>query len=331
MRALLCLPLVLLLGASPLLAQERRDWDDLYRDAIALISKEQWKAAEDVLTRAMKAGPPSGRGVIRRGMFGRDDYFPEYYLGIIYLFTNRPTEAQTQFQVARKRGINVKEKEFAALAQYEARARELIDIDTKNRATADRNQQFKRLLGEAQKLLAGARFDDAEAAARQARELNVDNGTVDTVLQNVQKARATVRLQEALKRNPSAADLRRLLAEYESAGIPLDDLRKRLESAELVERRNTVERTAMVAFYTGNYTQALNALTEAEKLLELTPRGHFYRAVALASQATRGKEVNQSLLQRARQAWQTASRNEDQFKPDLRYVSPQILRLLSGS
>ena len=323
--------IVLLLFATlaPLSAQGRREWVDLYRDAIQLVNKQQWKEAESTLMQAIKSGPPSGRGVINR-VFGSDDYFPEFYLGIIYLYTNRASDAQTQFQIARKRGLNLREREFQRLPEYESRAKELADADAKTAAAADRNQQFKRLLGDAQRSLGDGRYDEAESAAREARGFNIDNAAVDAVLQNIQKARSGSRLQEALRRNPSLPELRRLLTEYEGSGVAVDELRKRIDVAETAERRNVAERAAMVAFYNGNYTQAVNALNEAEKTLALSTRGQFYRAVTLATQATRGKVANEGLLQRARQAWGAANREPDVFKEDLRYISPEILRQLQG-
>jgi hypothetical protein len=321
--------LLLLAMVTPVAAQGRRDWANLYRDAIQLVNKQQWKEAESTLLQAIKSGPPSGRGVIDR-VFGRDDYFPEFYLGIIYLYTNRATEAQTQFQVARKRGLNQREREFQRLPEYESRAKELADAEAKTTAAADRNQQFKRLLGDAQRSLGDGRYEDAESAARQARGFNIDNAAADAILQNIQKARSASRLQEALRRNPSLPELRRLLAEYDGSGAAVDELRKRIDAAETTERRNVAERAAMVAFYNGNYTQAVSALNEAEKTLSLTARGQFYRAVTLATQATRGKVANEGLLQRARQAWGVASREPNVFKEDLRFISPEILRQLQG-
>lgn len=328
-RTLIVFVVALTTTVASMAAQGRRDWDDLYRDAVSLVAKSEWKKAEDVLLQAIKAGPPSGRGQIKR-VFGNDDYFPEFYLGVIYLYTNRPAEAQTQFQTARKRGINPRDREFQRLVEYETRAKELADADAAKRDVANRGQQFKRFIGDAQRLLGESRYDEAENAARQARAFNVDNAVADALLQNIQKARSSSRLQDALKRNPSLPELRRLLSEYDGSGVPLDDLRTRIEAAETSERRNTAERAAMVAFYSGNYSQAINALSEAEKTSALTTRGQFYRAVTLATQATRGKDVNQGLLQRARQAWQTANRNPDGFKADLRYISPEILRQLQG-
>jgi hypothetical protein len=330
-RTLLVILLVLAIAAPPLAAQRSRNWQDLYRDAIALVSKQQWKAAEDTLLQAVKAGPPSGRGQIKRALRSDEDYFPEFYLGVIYLNTNRPVDAQIQFQVARKRGIDLGEREFQRLPEYEARAKELADAEAKTRAAADRGAQFKTLLGQAQRAFTESRYDDAESAVRQALALNLDNTTANALLQNIARARASTRLQDALKRNPGLAELRRLLTEYADSGVNLDEVRRRIDAAEAVARRDTAERAAMIAYYNGQYTQSINALNEAEKALALSARGQFYRAVALATQATRGKVVNQGLLNRARQAWQQANQTPDAFKADLRYISPQILQLLRGS
>jgi hypothetical protein len=325
------------IAAADVSAQRQREWDDLYRDAKELISRaavsgngEEWKAAEAMLEQAQKTGPASGRGVIKR-VFGSDDYFPEFYLGIIYLYTGRPAAAQVQFQVARKRGINLREREFQRLPEYETRANELAAAAANDAKAQQRLQQFKRLLGDAVRLAGQSRFDEAESAARQARALDVDNAEVDKVLQGITKARGGSRLQEALKRNPGLPELRRMLEEYRDSGFSLDEVRRRIDALEAVERRNGAERAAMVAFYSGQYTQSINALNEAEKALSLSPRGQFYRAVVLATQATRGKQINQGLLQRARQAWQQANQTPDVFKADLRYISPQILQLLRGS
>jgi hypothetical protein len=318
-------------------AQRQRDWDDLYRDAKELISRaavsnneQEWKTAEALLDQAIKTGPPSGRGVIKR-VFGSDDYFPEFYLGLIYLYTGRPAAAQAQFQRARKNNINLREREFQRLPEYEASAKTAAEAAAASAGAEKRRADFKRLLGDAVRLAGQSRFDEAESAARQARQLDIDNAEVDKVLQNIGRARGGSRLQEALKRNPGLPELRKLLEEYRDSGFSLDEVRRRIDALEAVERRNGAERAAMVAFYSGQYTQSLNALNEAEKALSLSPRGQFYRAVVLATQASRGKEINQGLLQRARQAWQQASQTPDAFKADLRYISPQILQLLRGS
>ena len=319
------------LGESPVAAQAKREYQDLYREAIEHVGKLEWKLAEDKLVAAQKSGPPSGQNVIRRGVFGRQDYFPEYYLGIVFLNTDRPIEAETQFQVARKRGLDPREKEFAQLPALEAKATNLADIERKRRAGPNPQQVFKTLIDQARRFLGESRYEDAENVARQARGLNVDNAAADELLRNIIRGRANARVQTVLKGSPSVAELRRLLSELGDSGVNLDEVRKRIEAAEAVSRRDTAERAAMLAYYNGEYTQSISALAEAEKAAGLTTRGQFYRAVSMAAQATRGKVVNQGLLREARKWWTTANERPNEFKADLRYISPQLLQLLRGS
>jgi hypothetical protein len=324
--------IVILLTASvvSLSAQGRREWVDLYRDGIDLVAKQEWNGAEAAIRMAMKLGPPSGRNQIKR-TFGSDDYFPEYYLGIILLNTKRPAAAHLQFQIARKRGINLRDREFARLPEYEARAKELADGEANARAAVEaREERFAQLLRDAERHMASSQLDAAEKSLDDARSLNVNFKAVEPLAEQLRLARAASRLRDALNRNPRLPELRRLLDEYGSTGVPLDEIRRRIEIAETTERRDVAERAAMVAFYSGNYTQAVSALNDAEQTLALSTRGLFYRAVTLATQATRGKTVNETMLQRARQAWQEANKAPESFKADLRYVSPEILRQLRG-
>src|SRR5688572_26453700 len=76
--------------AADVAAQSPRPWNDLYREARGHVQRQEWKPAEEKLLAAMKAGPPSGRGKIRGGLFNKDDYFPEFYLGVIMVNTGRP-------------------------------------------------------------------------------------------------------------------------------------------------------------------------------------------------------------------------------------------------
>lgn len=309
-------------------------WDDLYREAIRHVRQQEWQLAEQKLVESKKTGPDSGRGVIRRGLLGRDDYFPEFYMGVVYLNTGRPALAVAQFQTARQRGLNPKDGEFRQIGDLEARATMLAEAEAKSKpkpAPVDPRSQFKALLDQAQKLLAESRYDDAESAARQARGLNVDNVAVDTVILNIETRRRTATLQQQLKGNPGLAELRRLLSEYENTGIAVDELRRRIAAAEAIDARASAERIGMIEFYSGNYQKALGALAGAEKLAPLSARGNFYRACILASLATRGKATNQAQLREARRFYALAAQQADAFKSDLRYVSPRILQLLQGS
>ena len=323
------------LMSAVLSAQGREIWDDLYREAIRHVRDKEWRLAEQKLLESRKTAPGSGRGVIRRGLLGRDDYFPEFYLGVVYLNTGRAALALPQFQTARARGLNPKESEFRQIDQFEKQASTLIETEKRNTpAPPDPREQFKAFLGQAQRSLNEGRFEEAENAAKQARALNVDNAAADAVLLKLYSSRSAARLQQALRGNPGLAELRKLLTEYEGTGVSVDEIRRSItaaETAEAVAARARGERTGMIEFYTGNYQKALGAIAEAEKVAPLSVRGNFYRAVILASLATRGKTTNQGQLREARKFYTLAAQQPDAFKGDLRYVSPRILELLRGS
>ncbi|MGQ0735154.1 MAG: hypothetical protein ACT4QD_16065 [Acidobacteriota bacterium] len=322
---------VLMLSAVSVAGQASADWDDLYREAIRHVQRSEWKPAEDKLLAASKAGPPSGKDVIRR-LMGRDDYFPEFYLGVVYLNTGRAEAAVTQFEVARQRGVDPKTSAFRQLPDLEARAAAIVAAEAAKRpAIPDPKAQFKNLLDQAQRALNDARYDEAQSAAKQARGLNVDNQAADTLLRNIERGRRSAQLQGQLAKSPGLPELRRLLTEYEDSGVPLDEVRKRIADGEALDTRDKTERAAMVEFFSGNYQRAISALAEAEKVMALSARGTFYRACSLASLATRGRSTNQTQLGEARRLYGIAAQNAQEFSADLRYISPRLLELLKGS
>ena len=97
--------MLLVIASLPLSAQQRGGLAGSVPPAITHVQQREWKPAEEKLLTAIGAGPPSGRGVVRR-LRDREDYFPEFYLGIVYLNTNRVGAALAQFQLARKNDVN---------------------------------------------------------------------------------------------------------------------------------------------------------------------------------------------------------------------------------
>jgi tetratricopeptide (TPR) repeat protein len=335
MRAIHRLTIVSLLAVGvSLAAQGKAIWDDLYREAIKHVQRKEWKLAEEKLMESKKTGPASGRGVIRRGLLGRDDYFPDFYLGVVFVNTGRPGLAIPQFQSARKAGLNPRDSEFRQIDQFEATAAALLKAEAdlaESKRPDPKIAQFNKQLDEAQTLFKENRFDEAEAIAKKARAFNVDNAAVDALLQNIGRARLTARLQQQLKASPGLPELRKLLSEYENTGISVEEIRRRIAAAEgaISAARLAVERNGMIEFFSGNYQKALGVFAEAEKSAPLSARSNFYRACTLASLATRGKATNQSQLREARKYYAAAAaENAAAFSRDLRYISPRILELL---
>ena len=114
---------VLLVALSPNVGvAQSPTWFELYDEAIKHVQQGEYEQAEAKLLRAQKEGPASGRSVLRYGSL-RPAYFPEYYLGIVYVSTGRSQEALDQFQRARKANINTRDAEFRAITTFEGQAK----------------------------------------------------------------------------------------------------------------------------------------------------------------------------------------------------------------
>jgi hypothetical protein len=330
MTRILHLAVVGALLASPTLYGQ--DYDDLYREAINHVRQREWQLAEQKLNQARKINPNSGRNVIRRGIMGRSDYFPEFYLGVVYLNTGRAAESLQLFQLARQRGLNPNDNQFRQITELEKRATDIVEAAKRAAVPAGPTpqEQFKTAFGLAQKFFGENRLDDAENAARQARAFNVDNVAVDGLVQKIENARINIRFQTQLKNARTLSDLRALRKEFENTVVRLDELERRITELEAVEARSRGERTGMIEYYTGNYQKALAAFVQAEQSAPLSARGNFYRACILASLAVRGKAIDQNQLREARRYYALAQQQPDTFKTDVRFVSPKLLELLKG-
>ncbi len=96
-------------------------WYELYDQAVEHVARGEWPQAEQKLLQARKLGPRPGRAVPRYGTV-RDSFFPDYYLGVVYLNTRRPREAVKQFEIASGQNPNTSDKKFAQLPTQMAQA-----------------------------------------------------------------------------------------------------------------------------------------------------------------------------------------------------------------
>jgi hypothetical protein len=122
-RIVLAVAIVALIAPSAARAQ---NWYEVYDDAISDIDAGRWPEAERKLLQAIKSGVSSGDRV-RRYSNIYDHYFPEFFLGIVYLQTNRPKPALEQFQRARAAGIDkARNARFRQIATLEKQAQDRI-------------------------------------------------------------------------------------------------------------------------------------------------------------------------------------------------------------
>jgi hypothetical protein len=259
---------VLIIAAVDAVAARQRRWYELYDEAIRHVQQGQWNEAEQKLLQAVKSGPRSGRSVLRYGSL-RDDYFPEFYLGVIYLKTGKAQEALQQFEAARKANLNPQDSEFRLISDYEGEATKALaraagpttpptppaPVPAPNYA-----DQIAKLLTTGRAQLAQRNFDGAEQTATSARDLAVkqnlatERTQAEAFLREVTGGRIVARVEEALtRRDPQAARrelnaLATALPEYR-----VDGLRTRIEQLE------TDIRTANASAVAKQLEEALSA------------------------------------------------------------------------
>jgi len=206
-------------------------WYALYDDAVKLIQSGEFQQAESKLLQAKKEGPASGRNVLRYGSL-RAPYFPDYYLGVVYVSTNRPQEALDAFAAARQANIDAKNNEFKPIGTFEGQARTAL-ANAKNNpgnttkpgtgpgpvvptgpdpavARAASQREFDGLLATARQQLDKKNFDGAELSANSARALSDKQGLgigqrADTLLREIGGNRAIAAVEDAVNRKDPAA------------------------------------------------------------------------------------------------------------------------------
>jgi len=358
-RAITALVILLVLCATAIVDARQKRWYDLYDEARQHVQRQEWGPAEQKLLEAKKSGPAPGRNVLRYGML-RDDYFPDYYLGIVYLNTNRPKEAQTQFQLARTQKINAQDREFQPISSFEARASQEITRlasatpagpggttpasggggtspasgggTPTGPAVPTPAQRFDDLLAQARESLRQKNYVAARNSVTQAIALNVDRGRADAVTREIQQAQTIDALESAIQNRDVSAS-RTALAELQKLAPNANrdaGYTARIDAIERTIRLTDSERTAMRAFFAGNYPQTIAVLNEVAKAGPLSPRGYFYRACGLAAVAIRGPVVDAKGLAQARREYAEALKQRQAIADDRRYISPRILQALGS-
>ena len=357
MRARLLAILVVLLAFHTTVAQQPQWWE-LYDEALKHIQAQEWQEAEAKLLKARELGPPPGRAVLRYGSL-RPPFFPAYYLGIVYQATGRSQEALQQFQLARKANIDLRSAEFRQLSIFEGMAKTAMarapalkevppakdpprepprpaDAPVVPPPAPDYGPQFAQLLAAGRSQLQQRNFDEATRSVTAARDLAIKQSLVnerpqaDALLREIDGARYAARVESAIsRRDIEAARQELLVLSVAAPAYPAEALKKRIDELAGELQTDVLHRNAMRSFFSGNYPQVLSVLAELEKNAELSGRGHFYRACALAALAAATSNPAQDRrLAEARRSYAIAAPSKEQFSRDLQYISPKIKELL---
>lgn len=243
----------LVLALAPAARAQQR-WFELYDQAIEHIRRAEWDQAEAKLRQSQKQGPAPGRAVPRYGMF-RPPFFPDFYLGIVCLNTQRPAEALRHFTLARAQRIDEKAPEFQAIAEYESQARLLEERLARANAIVAPTPQLRADLAPGEPP-PRERAEPAPTPAPPERSAEVDTGALERERQRDNAEREAMRLFFSGRYGESVA--------------ALNEAERNL-AARLTARGYFYRACAMAA-------QALGARRVNTRLLE-EARGEYARAV----------------------------------------------------
>jgi hypothetical protein len=321
--------------------QTQLRWYDAYNQGVRAVQNRDWAAAERLLLQAQASGTKPGPRVYAYG----DSYlrfFPDYYLGIVYLNTGREREAETAFGRVRAQNlIGAKDPEYAALQRQSGEA------------------TFNRAMKEAVELNAKGDFTAARNRAEEARLTNVDNGKATKLLQDITVQMAKVAqpppptttpapVQPTYTQTPSTnvanqppvsagntpnASLPNqgvIRPPATTARIPPKTPNQTFDRQPPVLPPSTATlRNGLLAYFSGDYRSAIPLLTSAADQPGASPRAELFLACAKVGLALTGGG-DAALLREARTAFQSANLQDTLSAADRRLISPRVLQQLEA-
>ena len=333
---------IVVAGQANRASQSQTRWYDAYREGVAAVNRRDWATAEKRLLEARSNGPKAGRRVFTYG----DTYIaflPDYYLGVVYLNTNRDREAESAFEQVRSQGvIAAKDPEFKA---FERQGREAT---------------FNRSFEEAIKAVAAGDATRANALLNQARATNVDDKKVAALSSELAQrtaAQQTAQVQPIPNQvqqktpptpvpvTPSNTTAGGIPDAYKPPVVsnPLNPGRSNetlpvkgvIEPPKTVpprtvpndEPRSPALQNGVLAFFSGNYRAAIPLLEAAAQQPGMAPRARKYLACAKAGLVLTGG-ADATLLREARADLQSVDLMRTFTADERRYISPKVLEQL---
>src|SRR5262245_52064997 len=82
-------------------------WYNEYDSALKAIKNQNWSEAEKHLNAAIKDQPNSGKNLKTYGVGNYINYYPDYYLGVVYFRQSKYQEALSEFERVRIKNVLV--------------------------------------------------------------------------------------------------------------------------------------------------------------------------------------------------------------------------------
>jgi hypothetical protein len=362
------LALILSVGTvESVVAQQR--WYEAYEQALDAIERRDWVRAEELLRTALTLNSRQGRRVLFYGT-RREDYLPDYFLGVVYANQGRAQEALDRFSKVERDGLVVNgSREYAELQRMSASARTQLDKERLVRAPgpppnipsplapapttaapvaiapptpprtggdaaaaaieAARRARFNDLIATAAADIEAGHFDQARDRLADARAIGMDPARV-AELERRASAAATERAIDSAVARRDWADAQRRINELRQ----LDARNGRLRGYEAAMARGLAvaktERTALLAFYEGDYAKTIALLQPYSAGADASPRLLFYLACSNVAVGLLEGPAGGPRIKEAREFYARARVEAAALAVDRRFVSPTILVYLEG-
>jgi hypothetical protein len=299
-------------------SQATQRWYDTYDEGIKAVQAGDWATAEQRLLAARSRGPKPGRRVLRYGSF-YGPFLPDYYLGIVYLNTGRPQEAEAEFaKVKTQELIGPKDPENSAFQNYS------------QQATADR------LLADAKQVAS------AQPPVPSTNPVSTPPIRVPTALPPTtgdynpggavgattdSKADQPPMVQGPIQPTGPPTTPQGAPASASAAPSVVTGARKGPVASDATGVSSPSLRSGLVAFFSGDYVAAIQWLERATQEAGGPPRAQLYLACAKAGLVLTGGG-NADLLRTARLEFQSADPRRNLPDAQRRFISPRVLEQL---
>jgi hypothetical protein len=225
----------------------------------------------------------------------------------------------------------------ARIERLEVDAKPSIPVVPSGGSNAAAIAQVENLLNNARGQLTQRNFDGARTAADSAKRLAIQQRLdtqyeqrADAIVRDASTGRSIAVIETAIKNRDVAAGRKEITTL--SVTNPQYDSRSLTAGLDRIDNENKVagwQRDAMKAFFTGGYQESLLLVAQIERTGIMSARTQFYRACSLASLAATSANPSQDKrLADAKRFYAEAAKAPDQFKEDLRYISPKVRQLL---
>lgn len=329
--------------------QAQARWYDAYQQAVSAVQRRDWPTAERLLLQALSSGTKPGPRVFAYG----DTYIrfvPDYYLGVVYLNTNRAQEAEAAFaRVRSQKIIAAKDPEYTA---FERQGKEAT---------------FNRAFGEAQQLATKGDFTQANSRLDEARTTRIDDTKVTMLAREITQQMAKAQVPPPVNADSPVqapvqqpATVAQTPPSTTAGGIPNNytppnasntnagvitaprvnptvpkagvgrtppDANKTFANQGVILARQTALRDGLLAFFSGDYGSAIPLLASAAQEPSASPRAQVFLACAKVGLVLTGGG-DAAMLREARAAFQNADAQRNLSAADRRFISPRVLQQL---